>query len=29
MTAIEMSFGDVDHHLRKVALAGGLDPKAG
>jgi alkylation response protein AidB-like acyl-CoA dehydrogenase len=29
LTAIELSFGDVDHHLRKVALAGGLDRKAG
>jgi pimeloyl-CoA dehydrogenase small subunit len=28
MTAIEMTFGDVDHHLRKVARAGGLE-KAG
>ncbi|SDR19173.1 pimeloyl-CoA dehydrogenase, small subunit [Rhizobiales bacterium GAS191] len=25
MTAIEMMFGDVDHHLRKVAQAGGLE----
>ncbi|MFI5011472.1 MAG: acyl-CoA dehydrogenase family protein [Hyphomicrobiales bacterium] len=25
MTAIEMMFGDVDHHLRKVARAGGLE----
>ena len=25
MTAIEMMFGDVDHHLRKVAEAGGLE----
>jgi len=25
MTAIEMMFGDVDHHLRKVAKAGGLE----
>jgi len=28
MTAIEMMLGDVDHHLRKVAMAGGLE-KAG
>ena len=25
MTAIEMMFGDADHHLRKVAKAGGLE----
>jgi pimeloyl-CoA dehydrogenase small subunit len=25
MTAIEMMFGDADHHLRKVAQAGGLE----
>jgi pimeloyl-CoA dehydrogenase small subunit len=29
MTAIEMMFGDVDHHLRKVAKAGGLERAAG
>jgi len=25
ITAIELTFGDVDHHLRQVAQAGGLD----
>jgi alkylation response protein AidB-like acyl-CoA dehydrogenase len=29
LTAIEMTFGDVDHHLRKVAMAGGLEKAAG
>jgi pimeloyl-CoA dehydrogenase small subunit len=29
LTAIEMTFGDVDHHLLKVAMAGGLEKAAG
>jgi len=27
MTSINLMFGDSDHHLRKVAKAGGLEPK--
>jgi hypothetical protein len=27
MTAINVMFGDSDHHLRKVANAGGLEQK--